>query len=135
MTRITVYNVVGYALGLGLSIVGSILLIATLWNAWPNVVGSDHILTALEAYLWTEELDSGLGIRFKLMEVTILATALLVLGIFVTILSRQVFHAGKYIFLKCPFCKNRWKATRARTWAKCPHCNRFIQPIIAGTAE
>jgi hypothetical protein len=68
MTRITVYNVVGYALGLGLSIVGSILLIAALWSAWPNVVGSDHIFAALEAYLWTAELDSGLGIRFKLME-------------------------------------------------------------------
>ena len=135
MTKITVYNVVSYALGLGLSIVGSILLIVALWSAWPDVANSDDIFAALQAQLWTEELDSGLGVRFKLMEVTILGTALLVLGIFVTVLSRQVFHAGKYIFLKCPFCKNRWKATRARTWAKCPHCNRFIQPIIVGTAE
>lgn len=135
MTRITVYNLVGYALGIGLSIVGSIFVIAALSKAWPNVVGADHILAALETYLWTAELDSGLGIRFKLMEITILGTALLALGIFVTLLSRQVFHAGKYIFLQCPFCKNRWKATRARTWAKCPHCNKFIQPIIVGTAD
>jgi uncharacterized membrane protein len=135
MTRITVYNVVGYALGLGLSIVGAILLIVALWNAWPDVVGSDDIFAALAAQLWTEEFNFGFGFGFKLMEVTILGAALLVLGIFVTVLSRQVFHAGKYIFLKCPFCKNRWKATRARTWAKCPHCNKFIQPIIVGTAE
>ncbi len=135
MTRITVYNVVGYALGLGLSTVGAILLVVALWNAWPDVVGSADVFAALEAQLWAEEFDFGIGVRFKLMEVTILGTALLALGIFVTVLSRQVFHAGKYIFLKCPFCKNRWKATRARTWAKCPHCNKFIQPRIAGTAE
>lgn len=135
MTRITVYNVVGYALGLGLSIVGAILLIVALWNAWPDVVGSTDIFAALRAQLWAEEFDFGIGVRFRLMEVTILGTALLALGIFVTVLSRQVFHAGKYIFLKCPFCKNRWKAERARTWAKCPHCNKFIQPTIAGTAE
>ena len=135
MTRITVYNVVGYALGLGLSIVGAILLIVALWNAWPDAVGSADIFAALQAQLWAEEFDFGIGVRFKLMEVTILGTALLVLGVFVTFLSRQVFHAGKYIFLKCPFCKNRWKARRARTWAQCPHCNKFIQPRIAGTAE
>ena len=133
MTKITLYNVVSYITGLTLSTIGSIMLIVVLWNTWPIIVDSNDTFAALEAYLWTKELDFVYGVRLKLMEVTILGTAILILGIFTTVISRQVFRRGKYTLLQCPFCKNRWKAERARAWAKCPYCNKFIQPKTVRT--
>lgn len=128
MTKITLYHVVGYTAGLALSALGSIMLIMTLWKAWPAVADSSDILTALQTYLWTNELNFGYNIKLKLMEVAILGTIILIIGITTTILSRQVYHRGRYVLLQCPFCKNRWKAERARTWATCPYCNKHIQP-------
>jgi len=75
--------------------------------------------------------DFGVGVRLKLMHLTIMGAAALALGIFVLALSRQVFSvSGENVLLKCPYCKNHWKASQASGYAECPHCRQFVQPIV-----
>ena len=130
MKKITIHYITGYALAFALCFIGLTVLIAVLWTAWPNVSASHDILSALEAYLWTEEFNFGFGIKLNLMHLTIMGAAALVLGIIMLAFSRQILYAGDNVLLQCPFCKNQWKASRARGWAKCPHCNQLIQPIV-----
>jgi hypothetical protein len=130
MRRITIHYITGYALGFALCFVGLTVLIAVLWMAWPNVSASYDVFSALETYLWTKEFDIGFGVGLKLMHLTMMGAAALALGIFVLAFSRQVLYEGENILLQCPFCKNQWKASRARGWGKCPHCNQLVQPIV-----
>jgi len=132
MRRIIRRKKSGYALGFALCFIGLIVLFAVLWKAWPNVSASDDVFSALESYLWTKEFDFGFGVRLKLMHLTMMGTAALVLGIFVLAFSRQVFsvYTGENVLLQCPFCKNHWKASRGRGLAECPHCRQFVQPTV-----
>jgi len=130
MRRITIHYVIGYALGFVLCFVGLTVLVAVLWKAWPDVSGSYDVFSALEAYLWAEEFDFGFGVRLKLMHLTVMAAAALVLGVFVLAFSRQALYEGERVLLQCPFCKNQWKASRARGWSTCPHCNQLVQPTV-----
>jgi hypothetical protein len=86
------------------------------------------VFPALEQYLWTTEFDLGLGVRLKLMHYTIMGTATLVLGILVLALSRKALDVEENVLLQCPFCKNQWKASRAKGWGKCPYCNHTVHP-------
>jgi len=120
----------GYALGFSLFSIGLIVLFAVLWSAWPNVSASYDVFSALRSYLWSEQLDFGVGVGLKLMHLTIMGAAALVSGIVVLALSRQIFsvYAGEHVLMKCPFCKNHWKARRASGFAECPHCRQFVEP-------
>jgi len=120
----------GYALGFMLFFTGLVVLFAVLRKAWPNVSTSYDVFSALWSYLWSKHFDFGLGVRLKLMHLAIMGTAALVLGIIVLALSRQVFsvYAGENVLLQCPFCKNHWKARRAKGFAECPHCRQFVEP-------
>jgi hypothetical protein len=123
----------GYALGFSLFSIGLIVLFAALWNAWPNVSGSYDVFSALWSYLWSKQFDFGLGVSLKLMHLTIIGAAALVSGIIVLALSRQIFsvYEGDHVLMKCPFCKNHWKARRASGFAECPHCRQFVEPTEA----
>jgi len=120
----------GYALGFLLFSIGLIVLFAVLWSAWPNVSASHDVFSALWSYLWSRQFDFGVGVGLKLMHLTIMGAAALVSGIVVLALSRQIFsvYAGEHVLMKCPFCKNRWKARRASGFAECPHCRQFVEP-------
>jgi hypothetical protein len=126
----------GYALGFTLCFIGLIVLFTVLWEAWHNVSNSSDVFSALESYLWTKQIDLG-GVSLKLMHLTIISAAVLVLGIFILALSRQVFSvsAEENILLKCPYCKNHWKASRASGYVECPHCRQFIQPTVKKIVE
>ncbi len=93
---------------------------------------SHDVFSALEPYLWANEFDFGFGVGLKLMHLTVIGAATLVLGIFVLAFSRQVFsvYAGENVLLQCPFCKNYWKASRGRGLAECPRCRQFVEPRV-----
>ena len=131
MRKITTRYIAGYALGFALCLAGLTLLFAILWRAWPNVSTSHSVLSALEEYLWTKEFDLGFGAKLKLMHLTMMGAAALVFGTFVLAFSRKVLYVRENTLLQCPFCKNQWKASRARGWGKCPYCNRMVQPTVA----
>lgn len=120
----------GYALGFALCLVGVIMLFAVLWKAWPNVSTSQDVLSALMSYLWAEQLNFGGIVGVQLMYLAITGTSALVVGSIILLLSRQVFtvSTAEDVLLRCPYCKNKWKATRALGHAECPHCRHFVQP-------
>ena len=137
MRRIIRRKKSGYVLGFTLFFIGLIALFAVLWNAWPNVSASDDVFSGLGSYLWANQFDFGSGVGLKLMHLTMLGAAALVLGIFVMAFSRQVFsvYAGENVLMQCPFCKNRWKASRGRGLAECPHCRQFVEPRVVKTGK
>jgi hypothetical protein len=125
----------GYALGFAFCFVGLIVLFAVLWNAWPNVSNSTDMFSALGSYLLTKQFDFG-DVSLKLIDLTIIGIAVLALGIFVLALNHQVFSVSREnILLKCPYCKNHWKASRASGYAECPHCRQFVQPTVKKTGK
>ena len=131
MRRIIRRKKSGYALGFTLCLIGLIALSAVLWKAWPNVSASNDVFSALESYLWTKQFDFGFGVGLKLMHLAIMGAATLFSGIFVLALSRQVFFvSAENVLLQCPYCKNHWKAKRAKGFAECPYCRQFVQPSI-----
>jgi len=91
---------------------------------------SDGVFPALEQYLWTKEFDLGFGAKLKLMHLTMMGAAALVFGTFVLAFSRKVLYVRENVLLQCPFCRNKWKASRARGWGTCPYCNRMVQPTV-----
>jgi hypothetical protein len=130
MKRIIRRKKSGYALGFALCFVGLIVLFAVLWKAWPNVSDSPDVFSALGSYLLTKQFDFG-GVSLNLMDLTIIGAAVLALGFFVLAFSRKVFSvSGENVLLKCPYCKNHWKASRASGYAECPHCRQFVQPTV-----
>ena len=132
MKRIIRRKKSGYALGFTLCFIGLIVLFAVLWKAWPNVSNSPDVFSALGSYLLTTQFDFSVGVGLKLIDLTIIGVAVLALGIFVLALSRQIFSvsAGENVLLKCPYCKNHWKASRASGYAECPNCRQFVQPTV-----
>ena len=137
MRRIIRRKKSGYALGFTLFFIGLIALFAVLWESWPNVSASDEVFSALESYLWANQFEFGLGVRLKLMHLTILGAATLALGIFVLAFSRQVFsvYSGENVLLQCSFCMNRWKANRGKGLAECPHCHQFVEQRVVKTGK
>jgi len=131
MKRIIRRKKSGYALGFTLCFIGLIVLFAVLWEAWPNISNSPDVFSALGSYLWTKQFDFG-GVSLKMIDLTIIGVAVLALGIFILALSRQVFSVSveENVLLKCPYCKNHWKASRASGYAECPHCRQFVQPTV-----
>ncbi len=135
MRKITTRYIAGFALGLALCFAGLTLLVAVLWKALPNVSTSQGALSALAEYLWTKEFDLGFDVKLKLMHLIMVGATALVSGIFVLTFSRKVFYVGENVLLQCPFCKNQWKASRARGYGKCPYCNQMVQPTVVKARE
>ena len=137
MKRIIRRKKSGYALGFTLCFIGLIVLFAMLWEAWPSISNSSDVFSAFWSYLWTKQFDFGVGVSLKLIDLTIIGGAVLILGILVLAFSRQVFSvsAKENVLLKCPYCKNHWKASRASGYAECPHCRQFIQPTVKKIVE
>lgn len=102
------------------------------WKTWPNVSTSTNIPSSFWSYLINEQVNVASLLSLKLFYVGIAGTFILVAGLFTLVLSRQIFYSsGESVSLKCPYCKNSWKARRAVGWAECPYCRKFIQPQVA----
>lgn len=131
MRRILRREKSGYALGLIFCLVGLFLLAVVLWKAWLHVSVSQLVLSDLWSYLWTEKIDLPFGVGFKLTDLTVMGAAIFFSGTVMLALSQKWFTlSGETVLLTCPYCKNHWRASRAKGWAECPHCHQFIQPQL-----
>jgi len=136
MRRILRREKSGYALGIIFCLIGLFLLAAVLWKAWLHVSGSQNVLSDLWSCLWTEQIDFALGVAFKLIYFTGLGVVIFLAGIVMVALSQKWFTLpGESVLLTCPYCKNHWRANRAKGWAECPHCRQFIQPSVEKTGH
>jgi len=134
MRRIIRRKISGQVLGALLLIVGLGMLLAVLMKAWSGVSASPNFLSALWAYILTEQVNIASLVVLKLIYVTIMGAVFFVLGIVVLGFSRQIFYvSGESVWLQCPYCKNSWRARRAVGWAECPHCRKFLQPQVKKT--
>jgi hypothetical protein len=108
---------------------GSIALILVFWKAWPNASSSSSALSALWTQISSQQVSLGSIVTLKLIYITIAGTVLLISGLVVLALSRQIFYVSREsTLLQCPYCRNQWKARRAMGWAECPFCRKFINP-------
>jgi len=134
MRRIIRRKPSGQVMGALLLIVGLGLLLAVLMKAWSGVSASPNFLSALWAYILSEQVNVASLVVLKLIYVTIMGAVFFVFGIVVLGFSRQIFYvSGESVWLQCPYCKNRWRARRAMGWAECPHCRKFLQPQVKKT--
>jgi len=133
MRRILRREKSGFTLGLILCLVGLILLAVVLWKVWAHFSVSQLALSDLWSLLWTEQLDF-FGVGFKLIYFTTLGAVIFFFGAIMMALSQKWFTLpGETILLTCPYCKNQWRARRAKGWAECPHCRQFVQPQVMKT--
>jgi len=131
MRRIIRRKLSGHVLGVLLCLVGFGVLFAVFWKAWSGVSASSDVLSSLWSYILTEQVELASTATLKLIYPFIMGTIFLVLGIVVLAFSQQVFYlSGESVWLQCPYCKNHWRARRAKGWAECPHCRQFIQPNV-----
>ncbi len=129
MRRIIRTKQSGQILGSVLCLLGSVALLVVFWKAWPSVSGSPDAFPALWSEIMSGQMSFGSLLTLRLLYMMVGGSILLIVGILVLALSRQVFlvSAGSSL-LQCPYCKNQWKARRAMGWAECPYCRKFINP-------
>jgi len=129
MPRIIRTKQSGQALGATLCLMGFIALLVVFWKAWPTASGSSNALSALWTQILSQQISLGSTVTLKLIYITVAGTVLLITGLIVLALSRQIFYVSREsTLLQCPYCKNQWKARRAMGWAECPFCRKFINP-------
>ena len=132
MSRITIRKLSSHRVGVLLSLIGVLVLIAVFWDAWSNAPSATNSFSSVWTYILNEQFEIASGATLKLVYPFVSGVAFLVLGVVIIALSRQVFHlSGEKVLLKCPYCKNSWKASRAKGWAECPNCRKFVQPQVA----
>jgi len=135
--------------GLGLTLLGSALIIVVLSNAW--VLGVSFLdLSALHEFLWTNRFNISSGIGFELVYLIVAGTVTIFLG--VSLLARRterieevtVITEDVTATLECTNCGHRWKEHFAETQLqlmgfpqnrtisrrKCLACGRFTRPKI-----
>jgi hypothetical protein len=120
----------GQILGCILCLLGFLALLVVFWKAWPNLSGSSDVLSSLWSQVLHEEIRVGSMLTLKLIYITVGGSGLLILGMLVLALSRQIFYVSAQTTLQCPYCRNQWTARRAMGWAECPFCRKFIQPHV-----
>ena len=131
MSRIIITKLSSRVLGVFLCLLGLGMLAFVLWKAWPNAIASSNLLPALWSTILTDQIEIASLVSFKLVFIFVLSVFFLGLGVTGFVLSRQVFYAaGSPVLLKCPYCNNSWKAKRAKGYAECPHCRKFVQPQV-----
>ncbi|HKZ94977.1 MAG TPA: hypothetical protein VJ249_10435 [Candidatus Bathyarchaeia archaeon] len=119
----------GQILGSILCLLGFVALLLVFWKAWPSASGSADVFSALWSQVLNGQINLGSLLVLKLVYLMIGGSALLILGIAVLALSRQIFYvSGESTLIQCPYCRNQWKARRAMGWAECPFCRKFIHP-------
>ena len=124
----------GFALGFILCLAGLILLVIVLLKTWPTMPSSQPDLSELWSFLWTAQLAFPLGVNLRLIYVSIAGISLFLGGVIILFLSEKWFiFSGESVWLTCPFCKNHWKTSRAKGWAECPNCRKFVQPQVKKT--
>jgi hypothetical protein len=107
------------------------MLAIVLWQAWPSVSASHNFFSQLWSTILSEQIEIASVASFKLVYLFVMGIFFLGLGVVAVVLSRQVFYgAGAPAVLKCPYCNNTWRARRAKGYAECPHCRKFVQPQV-----
>jgi hypothetical protein len=131
MSRIIITKFSSRVLGAFLCLVGLSILAVVLWKAWPTVSASTNLFTSLWSTILAQQIEiTSIG-SFRLVYLFFMSIFFLGLGVIAIILSQQVFYgAGLPVLLKCPYCHNSWKAKRAKGYAECPHCRKFVQPQV-----
>ncbi len=123
----------GYSISAILILIGLASITVTIWKAWSQLSSSNEPLNTLWTFIWTEEVDTGLGIQFKTIYLIILAAAAFVAASFMLAFSRQwLFLPSEVKNLQCPFCKKYWRSTYDRGQMLCPHCRHLIHPKLVG---
>ena len=131
MNRIIIKKLSSHVLGVLLCLIGLLVLVAVFWKAWSNASTSTDSLSSVWTYILNEQFEIASIATLKLIYPFVLGVVFLVLGVVVIALSRQVFHlSGQTVLLKCPYCKNSWRTSRAKGWAECPNCRKFVQPQV-----
>jgi len=131
MRRIIRKQKSAYMLSLVLCSVGTVSLLFTLWKTYPQLSSSTDPFSTFLSLLWTENLTSISGFEFKLIYLVILGDAMLIFGVIMWILSRQLFLLpGQNVWFQCPFCNKKWESIGDKALVHCPHCRQLIHPKI-----
>lgn len=131
MSRIIITKFSNRVLGAFLCLLGLAMLAVVLWKAWPTVSASTNLFSSLWSTILAEQIEIASLASLKLIYLFIMGVFFLGLGVVAVVLSRQVFYgAGSPVLLKCPYCNNNWKARRAKGYAECPHCRKFVKPQV-----
>ena len=131
MRRIVRTQKSGYALGLLLSLLGLVAILATLWKAWPQIYSATNPALDFWTAIWTYELVFVSGFGLKLAYLVIAGIVLIITGITVCLLSRQwLVIPGETATFQCPFCKKRWRALRDKALVHCPYCRQLVHPLM-----
>jgi len=120
-----------YALSLILCLIGITALFATLWKTWPRITSAENPFSTFLALLWSEKLDFVPGFEFKLVYLFIVGDVMLISGVIIWMLSRQwLFVPGKTFWVRCPFCKKKWRSSGNNALVHCPHCRQLVHPTM-----
>jgi len=131
MSRIIITKLSSRVLGAFLCLLGLIMLAVVLWKAWPTVSTSTNLFASLWSTILAEQVEIASLASFRLIYLFALGLFFLSLGVVAFVLSRQVFYgAGSPALLKCPYCNNTWRVRRAKAYAECPHCRKFVKPQV-----
>jgi hypothetical protein len=131
MSRIIITKLSSRFLGVFLCLLGLSMLAIVLWQAWSTASASPSFFSQLWSTILTEPIEIASVASFRLVYVFVMGIFFLGLGLVAVVLSRQVFYgAGAPVVLKCPYCNNTWRARRAKGYAECPHCRKFVQPQV-----
>jgi hypothetical protein len=107
------------------------MLAIVLWQSWPSVSASPDFFSQLWSTILSEQIEIASVASFRLVYLFVMGIFFLGLGLVAVVLSRQVFYgAGAPAVLKCPYCNNTWRARRAKGYAECPHCRKFVRPQV-----
>ena len=131
MSRIIITKLSSRVLGAFLCLLGLGMLAVVFWKMWPTFSASTDFFASLWSTILAEQIEITSLVSFKLIYVFIMGVFFLGLGVVAFVLSRQVFYgAGSPALLKCPYCNNTWRVKRAKAYAECPHCRKFVKPQV-----
>ncbi len=131
MSRIIITKFSSRALGAFLCLIGVGMLAIVSWKIWPSASASTNMFNSLWSAVLAEQIEIPSMITFKAIYLVIMGVFFLGLGVVAYALGRQVFYgAGSPALLKCPYCNNTWQVRRAKAYAECPHCRKFVKPQV-----
>ena len=120
----------GYALSIILFLLGISAITIAFWKVWPKTTSTNEFSSAFWNLLWTEEIDTIMGISFKPIFLLIFGITAIVFGSVILVFSRKQFAVGEKVLVECPFCKKRWKTDPQKALVHCPFCRQLIHPRI-----
>ncbi len=134
----------GYALGILLCIIGTLILLLVLWELYQ---AGDFTTELLEGEIEVFGITTGV----KPLYSSVLGVVLLVVGGAILFVRREKISVVEEVsvLLECPQCKNQWQETMSQTHLesigypkvrtlsrhKCPNCAKFIRPKIVTTEK